>query len=373
MVTISQVSNARDLDRFLQLPERLHGATPHRVAPLREVLRRRLHERALKPDADLTLLLAHQGDVVLGTISVLRDRGHERHTGDQIAFFGFFETIDDPGVARTLLEAAAERGRAGGAPARRGPRNFSRVEEIGALVEGHDSPNPMLAGWTPAYYGPLLEAAGLTRRYDVFAYETALVFEDGSPRPIPQRLRAQADGVDIDGLVVRDASMWRLRRDLTLAHEVFVDAFREVPENVPMPRKQFVRMGRVMLAASKPSMLQLATVGGEAAGFALCFPELNEAVARARGRLLPGGWLRILLGLRRIRTASFKLIGVMPEYRGSGLHAAMIVRAIEGAQRAGYDRLEASLIDERNGPSRALVEGAGMSIYKRYRVYQQAL
>ncbi len=373
MVTISQVSNARDLDRFLQLPERLHGATPHRVAPLREVLRRRLHERALKPDADLTLLLAHQGDVVLGTISVLRDRGHERHTGDQIAFFGFFETIDDPGVARTLLEAAAERGRAWGATALRGPRNFSRVEEIGALVEGHDSPNPMLAGWTPAYYGPLLEAAGLTRRYDVFAYETALVFEDGSPRPIPQRLRAQADGVDIDGLVVRDASMWRLRRDLTLAHEVFVDAFREVPENVPMPRKQFVRMGRVMLAASKPSMLQLATVGGEAAGFALCFPELNEAVARARGRLLPGGWLRILLGLRRIRTASFKLIGVMPEYRGSGLHAAMIVRAIEGAQRAGYDRLEASLIDERNGPSRALVEGAGMSIYKRYRVYQQAL
>lgn len=372
-ISIRQVRDRRALAEFVELPTRLHGAAPYRVAPLREVLKRRLRGRALTDDPDKLLLLAERDGEVVGSISVLRDRRHEQHRGEPAAFFGFFEAIDDVAVARALLEAAADRARTWGATSLRGPRNFSRVEAVGVLVDGHDSPNPMLAGWTPSYYATLLEAAGLTPRYDALAYETALVHPDGAPRPLPDALRDKADGVTLPGLVVRDANRWRLRRDLTLAHEVFVDAFREVPENTPMPRRQFVRMGRVMLAASRPSMLQLATVGGAAAGFALCFPELNEAAARAQGRLLPLGWLRILAGLRLIRTASFKLIGVLPEHRGSGLHAAMIARAIDGAQRAGYTRLEASLIDERNGASRALVEGAGMTVYKRYRVYEQAL
>jgi len=40
-------------------------------------------------------------------------------------------------------------------------------------------------------------------------------------------------------------------------------------------------------------------------------------------------------------------------------------------KRAGYRRLEASLIDERNGPMRSIVESAGMTVYRRYRVYER--
>ena len=65
--------------------------------------------------------------------------------------------------------------------------------------------------------------------------------------------------------------------------------------------------------------------------------------------------------------------GVLPEHRGSGLHAALIRAAIEGVRTAGYQRLEASLVDERNGPMRAIVVGAGMQIYRRYRIYDLAL
>ena len=78
-------------------------------------------------------------------------------------------------------------------------------------------------------------------------------------------------------------------------------------------------------------------------------------------------------GLRTMDTASFKLLGVLPIYRGAGLHALLICEAINGVARAGYQRLEASLIDERNGPMRSIVEGAGMEIYKRFRVYEQAI
>ena len=45
----------------------------------------------------------------------------------------------------------------------------------------------------------------------------------------------------------------------------------------------------------------------------------------------------------------------------------------EGVRGAGYERLEASVIDERNGPMRAVVEHAGMTVYRRYRFLERPL
>jgi GNAT superfamily N-acetyltransferase len=371
LLVIRRIGAEGELDRFVDFPERLHAGDEARVPPLREVLRRRL--RGGLRSGRMTLLLAERAGEVVGTVSVLQDRRHEQHRGEATAFFGFFECVDDVAVARALMNAAADRARELGADSLRGPRNFSRVEPVGVVVEGHEAPPPMLAGHSPAYYARLLEACGLVAHHDVLAFETPLVDGDGQPRALPDKLRAKADAVSIDGLQIRDANRWRLLRDLKRAHAVFVGAFRDVPDNTPMPLRQFVAIGWVFLAVTDHRMLQIATVHGEPAGFALCFPELNGAVVRARGRLLPFGWLRVLLGIRKVRTASFKLIGVMPEHRHSGLHAAMIRRAIDGVQRAGYERLEASLIDARNGPSRGLVESSGMTVYKRYRLYHLPL
>jgi hypothetical protein len=43
---------------------------------------------------------------------------------------------------------------------------------------------------------------------------------------------------------------------------------------------------------------------------------------------------------------------------------------VDGARRAGYGRIDGSVIDERNKPMRAVVEGAGMQVYRRYRFYE---
>jgi len=218
-----------------------------------------------------------------------------------------------------------------------------------------------------------LENLGDLRHHDVLAYATALYDDQGKPRELPEYLASKVAAVDLPGLQVRPLKWHRIDRDLTLAHTVFVEAFRDVPDNTPMPRKQFLNIGRAMLAFSNRHMLQMATVDGEAAGFALCFPDINEAIVRAGGKLLPAGWLKILASKRRIRTASFKLIGVLPKYRASRLHALMIDRAVKGSRDAGYERIEASLVDARNEKMRRVIAGAGMEVYRRYRLYEQAL
>ncbi len=373
-LTVQPVRGRADLRAFVGFPRRLYAGDPNFVPPLELQLRRKLSSRnPLFQDADIELFLARRGREVVGTVSVLRDRRHAEHTGEQVAFFGFFECVDDVAVARALLDTAAVQARAWGVTALRGPRNLSRVEAVGALVDGHDSRPPFMGGHTPRYYRRLFEELGFEEHHDVLAYDISLVDEDGGPARIPDKLLQQAAAVDIPGLELRPTRWRTLGRDLRLAHAVFVEAFRDVPDNTPMPLRQWLALGWSLIALTHTSMLQLATIDGRAAGFALCFPEVNEAIVHARGRLFPIGWLRLLLGLRRVRTASFKLIGVLPEYRRSGLHALMIQRAVLGCQEAGYERLEASLVDARNDKVRKVIEPSGMEVYRRYRVYERAL
>jgi GNAT superfamily N-acetyltransferase len=374
-VIVVPVDSPALLDRFLSVGEAVYREDPDAVLPLRALLRRRLRARQGGHDTSLHLLLAMEDDRAVGTISVLRDRRHEEHQEEAVAFFGFFEVLEGGGarVAEALFAAARARARALGASVLRGPRNFSRIEETGLTVQGWGTRPPMLAGHHPARYQPLLEDQGFVPHHEVLAYDTPMLTEDGAQRTLPEHLQAKADAVDIPGLAVRDASMLHIVRDLRVAHHVFVEGFRDVPENTPMPLSQWLAVGAPLLALTDPKMLQLATVNGEPAGFALCFPDPNEAVVAAGGRATPAGLFRALRATRRIRTASFKLLGVLPEHRGTGLHAKLIARAIDGCQRAGFHRLEASLIDGRNKPMRGIVETAGMEVYRRYRVYEQPL
>jgi len=371
---IDEVHTTAGLDAFLAFPRRIYADDPDWVPPLQLWLRRKLSaSNPLFRTAEISLFVARRGDEVVGTISALRDRKHEEITGEKVAFFGFFECIDDPAVAAALIGRAEDRARTWGATTLRGPRNLSRSEEVGLTVEGFGTAPPFLASHTRDYYVPLIEDQGFTKHHDVLAYDHSYFDEDGNPTPIPADLLAKARAVDIPGLEVRPTRWHRITKDLTLAHRVFAEPSRAVPENTPMTRAQFLTIGRAVLAYSNANMLQLATVDGEPAGFALIFPEVNEAIARSRGKLFPLGWARLLTARRHIRTASFKLIGVLPEYRRSGLHALMIERAVEGGRAAGYRRLEASLVDARNTRMRRVIEGAGMSIYRRYRVYERGM
>lgn len=373
-IHIEEVADRAALARFLDLPLRLHAKDPRYVPPIRPFVMQRLDPKnPFFREAKLRLFQAFRGRDIVGSISLLIDERHNQHNGERAAFFGFFESENDREVSGALFEAVIERARQAGATVLRGPRNITRLEDIGLLIEGYESKPPMLAGHHPAYYRELVEAEGFIKRYDMVAYEAALVDAAGRPRELPEALRQKAASARIPGLEIRRVNWRRMSKDLSLAHAIFTEAYRSVPEAVPMSREQFVSLGRVFTVLANHNLLQLATAGGRPAGFAVCLPELNEAIVAARGHLLPFGWARLIAAFRRIETASFKLIGVVPEHRSSGLHALLIQNIVEGLRKAGYRRLEASLIHENNGPMRRVVESAGCEPYRRYRIYDRPL
>lgn len=358
-----------DLAALFDLPRRLYANDPSWVAPVEAMEARRI--AGFLKRGRLHLWAAERDGVVVGTISALLDEGYNEHKGERVAWFGYFECIDDPEVAHALFEQAQEQAKAWRCGQLRGPRNLTRFECMGLSVEGHETLPPFMQAHHGRWLEALVVAEGFEPHHDGLAYDTPVSDELGYQRELPEPLKSKADGCDIDGLTIRAARRLRMGRDLRDAHVVLNEAFATVPDIAPMPLSQWLALGRTYLTVADPRLIQVARVSGRPVAFAATFPDLNEAIQAMHGDVMPLGWLRTALALRTIHTASFKLIGVVPDYRGTGVHAKLIDEVVRGVKEAGYTRLEASVIDARNAPMRAVVEGAGMTVYRRWRVYQR--
>ncbi len=319
------------------------------------------------------LFLAERDGEVVGSISALRDHAFDPAAPERVAWWGFFETLDDPEVSSALFDTVEAQARVWGATHLRGPRNLTRMEDIGLSIDAFDRRPPMMQGHHKAWYAAHVEAAGLVKHHDHYAYETNLFEPSGRPRALPDNLRRKAEACEVADLRVRPARLRSLGRDLGAAHDVLQAASVTVPDVAPMPRRTWMALGHTYLPFTSLELLQLAFVGDQPVAFAACFPEVNNAMAEARGRLLPLGWWRFLAAVRREKTAGFKLLYVIPEYRGRGLHAVLIRNIIEGLQRARYRTVDGSIVDERNGPMRATLEHAGLEIWRTFRVYETAI
>ena len=110
--------------------------------------------------------------------------------------------------------------------------------------------------------------------------------------------------------------------------------------------------------------------GGVPVGYALGFPDLNVILRRIGGRLLPLGFLRILLGAKKVRDHRLFGLAVMPEWQGRGLDVLLYLQLYR-ALRHRIRRMEANYILEDNRRIRNALEKLDLELVKTYRVYER--
>jgi hypothetical protein len=118
----------------------------------------------------------------------------------------------------------------------------------------------------------------------------------------------------------------------------------------------------------------IAEKDGEAIGAALTLPDVNQVLAKMGGRLLPLGWLRFLLGKRRIDRLRVFALGVKHAYHHTGVAAGLYLKHLETASKPGaIEGGEMGWILETNKPMNRAMEGMGGKVVKRYRIYEKAI
>ena len=371
---IVQVSDKADLAEFIHLPAAIFKDDPQWIPPL--FLERKIH---LSPKhnpyfqhAKSRSWLAWRGDVAVGRISAQVDQMHLAQHHDATGFFGMLDAEDNQETFAALMTTAEQWLAEQGMRRVRGPFNLSINEETGLLIDGFADPPVFMMSHALPYYREHIEQCGYHKAVDTLAY---LINPNFVAPPVMQRLLKMAS----ERVTVRTLDRSRFDEEIMLLRDIFNDAWSENWGFVPFTEAEFKELGQNLKFLLHDEYIQIAEVDGEAAGFIIGMPNINEAIRDLKGKLFPFGWLKLIWRLKIKGPASGRvpLMGVRKKFQktrlGPGLAFLIIEEVRNELHKRGAHRLELSWILEDNAGMRNIIESIGGTAYKRYRVYERDL
>ncbi len=370
-VNIEQISNKKDLDEFIRFPWKVYQGDPNWVPPLLSEMKFIFSDKnPFFKHAEAAYFLARRNGDVVGRVAAILERNHINIHNEQAGFFGFFECLPDPAIARNLLDSAAAWLRERGIESMRGPMNPSANDECGFLLEGFDSPPMIMMTYTPAYYLEYMEQCGLVKAKDLFAY-ISVIADVSSGRRL-ERLAASIKE-RMPGLVVRPADMKNFRRELDAVKDIYNSAWSHNWGFVPMTDEEIESMAKRLKPLIVPELLIMVEVDGKPAAFYMAVPDYNQVLKKINGKLGPVEMIKFLWYSRTISDIRVLTMGVKEEYRKRGIEALLYLESFKAAMRKGYKRAEMSWVLEDNALMQKGCEFMGGRLYKKYRIYEKKI
>jgi GNAT superfamily N-acetyltransferase len=375
-VEIRPVRSRRDLKRFVKVPFHLHRDSAQWVPPLiferMEFLNR--EKNPYFEHAEAEYFLAERDGEPVGRITAQVDRRWDEYQGGRDAMFGFFESADDPEVARALLDTAVEWARGRGRSRIVGPMDFTTNDELGILIDGYELRPMILEPWHPPYYRELIEAHGFGKTMDLLMWELELGSLKEGERFDPAIHAAAEKALHDEGIAIRNMRKRQMADEVRRFMEVYNEAWGDNWGFVPITDAEVEFQAKNLKQVLDEDWAYIAEKNGEVVGAACTLPDVNQVLAKMGGRLLPFGWLRFLLGKRKVDRLRVLALGVKHEYRHSGVAAGLYLKHLETAHKPGaIEGGEMGWILETNGPMNRAMEGMGGKVVKRYRIFEKAL
>ena len=97
--------------------------------------------------------------------------------------------------------------------------------------------------------------------------------------------------------------------------------------------------------------------------------DYNPIIKKIDGKLYPFGWLRLLLGRRKLKRVRLMSTNVAPEYQRWGLGVVLMSRMVPEVLEWGIEAGEFSWVLESNKLSRGTLERGGLKADKTFRIY----
>ncbi|MDG2123132.1 MAG: hypothetical protein P8J87_05505 [Verrucomicrobiales bacterium] len=354
------------------MPRNIHRSDPLWVAPLFSHFASVLGPtNPFWDHAELAVWVVSRDNRDIGRIAAIDDRTFNQLHGGGTAFFGFFECVDDPGVAAALFETALTWTHNRGLHRVLGPMDPSMNDECGLLVHGFDSPPTVMTPYAPPYYQKLVEASGFHKAKDLFAYT---IDPADCPEARLTRLRKIVDRRHPE-IAIRPVTRRTLASDIPRIMKLYNAAWDQNWGAVPFTDREITFLVSQLKPLLVDGLVWVAEKTESVVGFLLLLPDANEVIQPLRGRWISPGLLvalPYLIGLRNPRRARLMVLGTSKNLRGRGLEAAMLSEALRVVKRLGMTSCEASWLLEDNHPVLRMVETFGGKHTKTFRIYQRA-
>ena len=370
---VKEVRSRKDLKKFIYLPEKIHTDHDTWVHPI--YMDEWTYFDAKKNKAfsysDTILLLAYKGDEVVGRVMGIINKRYNEYKMEKTARFGYLEAWEDEEVIRALLETVEDWARKKGMTKMIGPYGFTDQDPEGFLIQGFESRATIATyhnfDWMPA----MVEKMGYTKDVDYYVYKLEV------PKEIPEfyvkileRVKRKGKFELVELRKKRQIKPWIIPV-LNLMNECYIGS--NIYGYTPLDKQEMLDLAKRYLPILDPRFVKIATCEGEIVSFIVGIPDMTEGIKKARGRLLPFGFLKILRAAKKSKQLDLLLGAVKESYRGRGLDVLMGVGMIMSAKEAGFEVMDTHHELESNVKVRAEMEKMGGKLYKKFRVYQKAL
>ncbi len=367
-IEIKEVKSKKELRQFIQFPRKLYRNCPFFVPALDSGEEKQLTCHPALAFCELRLWLALRNGEVVGRIGGLINRRYNELKEKKRVRFAWFDMVEDPGVAKMLMQTVEEWGRSQGMTEICGPSRFSNMEKQAMQVEGFDHITSMGADYNYPYYPAYMDLMGFEKEVDYLQYRVKVT-------PVSERISRMADLLAKKHHVrlreIKDKE--QLRRDGYGFLEVLNESYHDIFNFIPLTHEEMTWVIDEYLAMGVLDLMSfLEDENGQLVGIAMSLPSLNQAFRKANGKLWPFGVFHLLHALNHNKNVDMLLTGVLPQYVHTGIHAIYHKQLHEAFLRHGFEYAYTSQQLENNIAAR-IWQKYDAEVISRRRCYKKAI
>jgi len=373
-VEISEVHSRKELKQFMVFPNKLYAGSPYYVPPLihEEMAVFSEKKNPVFENAEARLFLARRDGRIVGRIAAIISHIANEKYGTKNMRFGWFDFIENYGVAAALLQAAESWGRGKGMETITGPHGFNDFDKWGMLIEGFDTVPTFSSYYNYPYYVDYAEKYGFQKDADAFEYRVRNLLTT----PFPPRYAEMAErlmerkGYSVLEFKNRKELMSRAGEIFDLLEEAYADLYGVVP----LTANQRGYYAKKYFPYLDPDLVQVVVnKENEVIGVLVALPNLSEGLQKAKGKLLPFGLIRLLLTVRKTKLVDFILAAVRKGYRCRGVDVVMGYAMYKAVLKRGFEEGESNPELEANKQVRAEWQITDHVMTRRRRIFKKQI
>ena len=371
VIEVFPLSNSKDRKEFINLPWSLYASQNSAwIPPLKLQAAGMLKEsHPFFNQAKGKFWIAKQNGCSVGRIAAFTNKAYDEFHGEEVGFFGFFDSVDDQEISKPLFETVESFFRQEKVDSIQGPINYSTNYEMGLLVDGFDEEPAIMMNYNHPYYADLIQSADYKKAKDVFAYDVPINVD------LPEKVKMVVKKVEqSENISYRPVNLKKWDQEIKTMFDIYNKAWEKNWGFVPMSESEFLLMAKEMKSIVNPNLILFASVKGRDVGFIIALPDFNQVLKHIpNGKLFPTGILKVLNAKKYIDKVRVITLGLLPEYRKRGLASLLYVKIQKAALENNYTTGEMGWVLEDNVEMTGPIEKMGARKSKTYRIFEKTL